>query len=213
MCKKISYLFLFLLICVLFSAQVCEAYSTYNYRNFDTLISQLKRDWLIPDTKGTTYTQDDYTKSYAEINWFSWNSFDTAKDFVLSMNVSWRSASSTPNTFNSGCGLVFRENGNSDYLYASLRMDGRLYFQGARNGRNLSYGDYYYGRYSLEATHNLTIIANDTNVNILVDGKQLANVRDVAINRSGWMGFSVSSGTNKDFGTWCQFTNVHYYVW
>lgn len=193
--------------------QVCGAASTYNYRNFETLISQLKSDWLIPNTKGEFHTFDDQTYSYAEINWYQWWTFDEARNFVLSMDLSWRSASQTPNNFNSGCGLVFREVDNFNFLFASLRMDGNLYVKGERNGKDLSYGTFYYGRPSLEATHNFTVIANEDNVRVLMDGRVLANIREVSNNRTGSLGFAVSSGTNKDWGTWCQFANVNYYTW
>lgn len=210
---KFKFVFVFVILLVLAGTQICSAQTRYAYNNFDNLISQLKRDWVIPDTNGKFYTHADYNRAYANINKSVWNSFGDARNFVFSMNVAWRSATETPNTFYAGCGLMFRYTGKEDYLFASLRMDGRMYFKGRRNGKEVKYGDYYYGPARIEASHNLTVIANDDNVKILVDGVQLSNTRDVMINRSGSFGLTTLSGSNKDWGTGCTFTEINYYIW
>lgn len=180
--------------------------------SFRKLITSLENDGVIPSTNGSYIHFEDYTYAWAQIDWYSWNSMTDAKNFVLDTTVSWESAAERPNTFDAGCGLVFRENGASDMLSASLRMDGNVYLTGYYNNRYLSYGIRSYGPAQIEATHEMTVVANDGMVYVFVDGKQIAKQYDVAIQRSGNMGFATHSGTNKDFGTRCTFEDVNVYV-
>ena len=214
-----KFVLLLSLLLVLISVQLCSAdavYSTYySYWNFDRLIRELKDNYVIPNTNGTFHTKSDQTLMLAKINWWqSESSFDSAQNFVLSMDMEWSSASLTPNTFNSGCGLIFRQTSNyANYLYVSLRMDGHMYMFADRNKIETKYHDYYYGRASTTGTHNLTIVANGDNIRVIVDGEQLANYRDVIVNQYGAMHLVVHSGTNKDWGIKCNFRNINYYTW
>ena len=75
------------------------------------------------------------------------------------------------------------------------------------------YHNYYYGHVQVMGPNNLTIIANESNIRVLVNGVQIADYRDVIVNRYGSMHLTVHSGTNKDWGILCEYENINYYTW
>ena len=179
---------------------------------FFDLLDDLSSKNVIPD--GGTYSDmDDYTDEWAQINWYQWNRFAKLRNFVFSANVSWESAHERPNTFSAGCGLVFRENGTDNMLEVSLRMDGYVYMDGYRSGTPLSYPKAGYGSSQIKATHQFVVVANGGTVTVYVDGVQEARWTDVAIKDNGYMGLATMSGTNKGFGTRCEWTDIYYYTW
>ncbi len=212
--KKVYKYYVLTLLLVLLNIRIYSAApSTYSYKNFKKMIQQFQ-DYSIVPTGGKFYTAKDYSRAYANINKSAYKRIrDDVKNFALSMNVSWESASDTPNTANAGCGLRFRSSSGSGALAAVLRMDGHLTFSASRYGKRISNTKYYYGRANIEATHNLTVVANGNNVKIYIDGKLYANVREVQVTRSGLISLITVSGTNKDWGTRCVFSKINYYVW
>ena len=101
---------------------------------FGSMLEKLKKDGIISSSDGDSTYWGDYTDEWAQIGWYQWITFEHTNRFVFSANVSWDSASQTPNNFESGCGLMFNiGNGNSNHLLASIRMDGMIYFSGIRN--------------------------------------------------------------------------------
>lgn len=211
--KKEYRIFLLALILIIFNIHVCSADpNTYDCKNFKNMISQFQEYSIVPDG-GEFHTSPDYSKAYANINKStSYKITDSVKNFALSMTVSWDSASDIPNIANAGCGLLFRFN-DSTYITSILRMDGNLTASGVKTGKGMFTKKYYYGHANIEATHNLTVVANNDNVKIYIDGKQYANIMDVSITRSGDLRLITVSGTNKDWGTRCKFKNINYYTW
>ncbi len=192
--------------------------STTNYtlsadEDFHALIDDLKQTGTIPNNNGTYYFHEDYTQEWARINWVQWQPFATAKNFVISADISWDSASRTPNYSESGCGFIMRELDNSNYLHAEVRLDGRFYLGGLRRGSRLSYGSYNYGTRSYKGEAQLVLIANENKFNAYVDGAHMGKQQDIAISDNGSLAFTVWSGTNKDYGIRCTFRNVFYYIW
>ena len=179
---------------------------------FFSLLDDLVDKNVIPE--GGSYSDvEDYKDEWAQINWYQWNRFAKLRNFVFSANVSWESAHERPNTFSAGCGLVFRENGTDNMLEVSLRMDGYVYMDGYRSGTPLSYPKAGYGSSQIKAAHQFVVVANGGTVTVYVDGVQEARWTDVAIKDNGYMGFATMSGTNKDYGTRCEWKDIYYYTW
>ncbi len=212
--RKSYKLYILAVLFVLLNIRICSgAPNTYSYKNFKKMIQQFQ-DYSIVGRGGKFYTAKDYSRAYANINRAAYkNIADDVKNFALSMNVFWESASDTPNIANAGCGLRFRNASGAGSLSAVLRMDGNLTFSANRYGKRISNTKYYYGRANIEASHNLTVVANGDNVKIYIDGKQYANMREVSIIRGGALSLVTVSGTNRDWGTRCAFTDINYYVW
>lgn len=211
--KTYKYYFLALLL-VFLNIRICSAApSTFNYRNFKNMIQQFQ-DYSIVGRGGKFYTHKDLSRAYANINKATYNTIaDDVKNFAVSMDVSWESATETPNINYAGCGVMFRYVRNTAAINAVLRMNGNLTLSASRYGKRILSKKYYYGHANIEATHNLTVVANGDNVKIYIDGKLYADERDISITRSGGLYFMTVSGSNRDWGTRCVFTKVNYYVW
>jgi hypothetical protein len=156
----------------------------------------------------------DFSESCAQINWYQWwwTGYAPA-DFVVRANFHWNSASDNANWFNSGCGFVFREAGvePNDHYLAYLGLDGVVYIERARNGVLTTLSSNYYGRLDIpegEAefllavdANKFTVFVNDQRVVTAVDGGR----------SEGYLNYTLVSGTNRDYGTLCEITNVE--IW
>ena len=180
---------------------------------FRSLVADLKRDGTIPNSSGTFRFHENYETEWAQINWYQWDSFDTARDFVISADITWKSASTTPNYQYSGCGFVFRALDTDNNLYAAVNMDGRLHFGGYRNGRQLNYGDQKYGPVSTKGSAQMVLVVNGGTASVYINGARVGQQKNLAIDSAGGLAFTVWSGTNKDYGTRCTFEHVYYYTW
>lgn len=181
--------------------------------DFNDLLDKLYRDGAISSKNGEITAYNDYEDSWAQIGWYQWLTFQEADRFVFSANVAWASASQTPNNFESGCGINFNMGyGNSDHLMASVRMDGLVYFTGIKNGRYLSYGTYKYGPPSVKGNTDFTLVVDRDKATVYIDGQRLVRKADLPI-MGDLVGLTTLSGTNKDFGTRCTWTDIFFYTW
>lgn len=180
--------------------------------DFRSLIAEMKSKGIIPDSNGEFRYHADYKSEWAQINWYQWESFDQAKNLVISADISWNSASSTPNFADSGCGFVLRSTDTNNNMYAAMNMDGNVYFGGIKKGTWLGENAYAYGTHSTKGSAQLTIVLNGGTMMAYVDGALVGQQKNLAINDYGNLAFSLWSGTNKDYGTRCTFENVYYYV-
>ena len=180
---------------------------------FDDMLTKLRKDGVLSSTDGTSTYWGDYTDEWAQIGWYQWVTFEHAERFVFSANVSWESASQTPNNFESGCGLMFNiGNGNSNHMLASIRMDGMIYFNGVRNNNYLSYGTYRYGKNSIKGSADFVVVDDRDRATVYVDGERIVRKADLPVMGDG-IGLSTLSGTNKDFGTRCTWKDIFVYTW
>ena len=217
--SSVSHKLLFMLLavlcfCVLFSGtDRAFAQSSAAQEAFDNLLDKLYRENIIPDVNGKTDYYGDYEDEWAQIGWYQWITFEHSNRFVFSADVSWDSASQTPNNFESGCGVLFNEgNGNTNHLLASIRMDGLLYFDGFRNGYSLSYGSYKYDRPSIRGSRNFTLVVNNGQATVYLNGERFVRKADLPVMGDG-VGLTTLSGTNKDFGTRCTWEDIFFYTW
>ena len=179
---------------------------------FISILDALVADNVIPDD-GSYYAQGDFEDEWAQIDWYQWHTFDSVKNFVFSATVSWTSAHERPNTASAGCGIVFREQDYNNLLSVALKMDGYAHLEGYRYGNLLYYPYYQYGSAQIKGTHQFVVVANGGVVTVYVDGEQAARWNSVAISDEGYIGLATMSGTNKDFGTRCEWKNIYLYSW
>ena len=196
-----------------YEAPQTTSYSQSAEDDFRSQVAFLKERGVIPNVNGTVRFREDYKHEWAQINWYQWESFDEAQNFVISADIEWESASNTPNFADSGCGFVLRSQDTNNNLYAALNMDGKVHFGGIKGGSWLGYGSYPYGQHSTKGKAQFVVIANGDTLTAYVDGAPVGQQKNLALTQPGKLAFSVWSGTNKDFGTRCAFKNVYYYVW
>lgn len=204
-----------LLFVLLLAVSVCGSVFAQNSDAEDAFwdfLDELEEDGLISGDGSATY-YGDYENAWAQIDYYQWVTFEEADRFVFSANVSWASASSTPNFFDAGCGLIFHEGeGNSNHLMASIRMDGNIYFTGFRNYNYLSYGQYKYGQASTKGSANFIVVVDRDKATIYMDGKRIVRKADLPMMGEG-VGIATLSGTNKDYGTRCTWEDIYFYKW
>ena len=163
---------------------------------------------------------DDFSYDWAQLNWYNWLSLgETAADFYISAHFKWSNAYRNAN--DSGCGFIFAIQDNGDH-YAAFLDRSKIVFLDADHRANYSRlvkASSGTGRVNFDnpADHpqeaDFTVIVNGERAYALVDSKligtyQLSQFRDL----HGEIGLSVLSGTNKDYGTRCEMTNIHVWI-
>ena len=178
-----------------------------------SFIEELKDEGILDSTDGIFYILDDYEASWAQLNWYQWEPTDYAPtNFVLTATIAYESASTTANWADSGCGFVFRDTGELNHYRALAALDGYVYLSGLKNGNWLSLGRGYYGRADLPTgSFELAIVANNDWFTIYLDGEQMIQ-RQESNHTEGYIGYTLASGTNKDFGTYCKLSDINLWI-
>lgn len=174
----------------------------------------LLRSGWIEDDFGRTVQLDDYSRAWAQINWFSWTySGERAGDFILRADAAWESASQSANWFNSGCGFVFREQSQENFYVAVFQMDGIVRILRNYNG-TLSTVGASTERYPFDTPAdgaNLMLAAVGNRLMVFIDGLLMVTQVDSSFS-SGELSMTIFSGTNAGFGTRCELENVELYL-
>jgi len=163
---------------------------------------------------------DDFKEDWAQLGWYSWWTLnDQAKDFYMSAHFKWSSAYRSADT--SGCGFAFAIQENNDH-YAVFLDRSKVLFLDADQSYSYSRtvgttrGT---GRVKFEnpadnpAEADITLIVKGAYAYVLVDGELIG---EYTLSQSkilqGNLGLTLLSGTNKDYGTRCEMTNVHLWI-
>ena len=166
-------------------------------------------------TTSGSYTQlADASYSWAEINYYQWNETGLSPtNFVIKSDVTWKSASAAADS--SGCGFVFREQPNQDnyMLFVSLKGYVRMSYLLTAKGNYVTFmGTGNYGLPAQNGSAQVTLIAEDNLFRVLVNDKLIKVFNGLQGKLStGSLAYTVVSGTNKSFGTSCDFKNTE--VW
>jgi hypothetical protein len=166
----------------------------------------------VTTTEGRFTELDNFSDEYAYLGGYKPPLIvDSASDFFLSAHFRWNSALENSDT--AGCGFIFGLQPNFDHYAVFLdrtKVEFRI--------RNLELG--YSTR--VEPTHvtgqvnfdypaeaDFTLIINGANAYVLVN-KELISEYTLLQGRSvrGHLGLTVLSGTNKDYGTHCEMTDL-----
>jgi len=156
---------------------------------------------------------DDFKTEWAQLNWFRWWPLDQkAGDFFITAHFKWESAFKNADT--SGCGFIFDLTADSLYYAVFLdRTDVHFLTKTAtgvrRLGKTRGTGTV---NFDNPAEADFTVITKGAYVYVLVDGELIG---EYTLSQSkplhGDIALTVLSGTNKDYGTRCEMSNIH--VW
>lgn len=169
-------------------------------------------DGYLPSVDGEYVPLADFEEDWAQMDWYRWWTFDlSASTFVMSGHFSWSSAVDRPEI--SGCGFAFDVSENG--AHAAFVDKERILFlndKGYEVGKTRGSGRV---SFSLPAEADFTLIVNNSEHKAfaLVDGEfvgEYALSQDEVV--SGPVGYSVLSGTNRDFGTHCEITNASLWI-
>jgi len=172
-------------------------------------VNDLYSDRIISSAEGDYYQLADFDESWAQINWYQWwETGFTPSNFVVRTNMSWDSASNTANWFSSGCGMVFREQDEDNHYIVFLALDGYVYLNGYKNGRYASFGKGWIGKLDLpKGSAEFQLAVDQDWITVFVNGKQVLRKQEKSFS-DGKLALTLSSGTNKDYGTRCQMTDI-----
>ena len=182
---------------------------------FRKTVDDLAADGKISGADGDFYYLDDFTNEWAQIEWYQWipRSGPTMNNFVLRSKIKFESASRTPNWSESGCGWFFRGEEVDTNLTAFYSLEGNLRLFGFNNKTPLSYGRVNHSRAAVSGEIEMVIYAEDQKVGILIDGVPLIERTDVLVDDNPSQLFSVTfSGTNKDFGIRCDYSEIEFMI-
>jgi hypothetical protein len=167
--------------------------------------------------KGRIVEYEDFREEWAQLGWYSrWLFNDTARNFYMSGHFKWSSAYRSADL--SGCGFVFDEKEDGDH-YAVFLDKSKIYFVetgqyyspiGTTRGAGTVKFDNPFDK-PVEA--DFTLIVKERYAYVLVDG-ELAGEYTLAQSSTvrGQLGLALLSGTNKDFGTRCEITDLHAWI-
>ncbi len=185
--------------------------------NFQAVLDEMMNKGYIETTEGTLHSLEDYSEESAKLNWYSWGTYvEDVQDFVFSGHFNWSTAVNTND--DSGCGVVFGVQPNEDH-YAAFVTNSRIYFLRSTEAM---------GSYSAEVgkTKGTGRVSFDNPAEadfvLAVNGKKAyAYVNQKFIGEytlsndqftRGAFGLTLLSGTNKDYGTRCEATNLQLLV-
>jgi hypothetical protein len=156
---------------------------------------------------------DDFEYEWAQLYWYQWFPLDeTVSDVYFSAHFAWESAYQNADT--SGCGVIFGLQEDKDHYAVFLDRSKVLFLinngSGVRNmGRTRGSGTV---KFSNPAEADFKLIVKDNYAYVLVDD---VVVGEYTLSQSqpvrGDLALTVLSGTNKDYGTRCEMTDIH--VW
>jgi len=156
---------------------------------------------------------EDFQTDWAQLGWYNWWILDDkASDFFMSAHFKWSTAWEYNDV--SGCGFVFAIQDNNDH-YAVFLDKSRILFLDTDQSRGGAYevgktkGT---GRVKFEnpAEADFTLIVKEKYAIVLVDGEMVGEYTlSKSKNTDGNLGLTVLSGTNRDYGTRCEMTNLH----
>lgn len=184
--------------------------ATQRTSDFLDKVQEYKDAGYISTTDGTYTYLGDYKDSWNQINYYIWNPTPfSPTDFIITSEISWRSASSAANS--SGCGYVFRlqDNANNDHYMFFISLKGYVEMASSIDGRWKSMGIGNYGNPAQNGTANVTLIADGSVFRVLVNDKSVKTYNGFSGKLvTGTLAYTIVSGINTSYGTECQFKNT-----
>ncbi len=169
---------------------------------------------FVESTEGTFKELDDFSDEWAQLGWYELERIGIkASDFVLSAHFKWSSA--YQNADASGCGYIFSLQENRDHLALLLDRSQVLFLITSNGYGRISGPTRGTGRVKIGnlAEADFTVIVKGNYAYVLVDNEVIGEYT-LAQSRplTGEIAFTVLSGSDKDYGTRCEMTNLHLWI-
>ena len=179
--------------------------------------NQLKEDGVVTMEKGALVTPSDFKMSWAQRNWYQWEPVAyNYKDFVILTHIQWESAAPLATSGNGGCGFVVRLIGTYTHMVVYLKVgnSAELGGQSKASGWYLKSPSWQLPKLKTTTEQkgeaDFWVIAQKEKITVYIDGVK-SYTWFVSLLSSGDIGYTVLSGTNRDFGTWCKMANTR--IW
>jgi hypothetical protein len=189
-----------------------DVQATSAANDMQAFVEKVAADGMLQNTNGTYTRIEDFSENWAQIGWYQWwETTLSPTDFVIRAHTEWESASKTANWFDSGCGFVFREADENNHYMIFLALDGNVYFKGYIDGIYRELGKGYAGNIDhLKGGADVALVVEGSHIVYYVNGDKILERTNGELT-SGNLALTLVSGTNKDFGTRCDMTNIE--VW
>ena len=195
-------------------ADTPDVAATQQTSEVQTRIQKYVTAGYLTSDQGNFSALTDSSSELAKINYLSGKDAgyeEKAGNFAVWSHIKLSSAAPTNYPEYSGCGFIFHLNDNGDSYRAMVTKD-RVLIVMCRNkmcsevGKTKGSGRLSYEN-SFEA--DVDLIVNDTSAHVLVDGQSIGDysLSGDYLTDPGLFGYSIISGTNKDYGTRCEFSN------
>lgn len=183
--------------------------ATQQFDAFNTLLQTFEEKGYVSTTEGSAKTIKPFDEEWAQLNWYQWwPEGNVNSDFVFSGHFKWSAAISSPEI--SGCGIIFGLQDNSDH-YAVFLDKSRILFLMARGSHVYNVGKTRgSGRLALTlpAEAEFAISVKGQSAYVSVDGEVTEYTLSQDQTTKGAFALSLLSGTNKDYGTHCEITDM-----
>lgn len=140
---------------------------------------------------------------------YDWYNIDSSPtNFVIRTVLNYETADANGDLYNSGCGFVFRYTDENNHYAVFHALDGSAQMWSFQNNE---YTEESEGSFEKPAVPKgsavLLLVANGDAFNFYVNGEQVIQKVDSKF-ADGTMAYSLMTGTDKDFGQRCNFTNT-----
>lgn len=179
--------------------------------DFYSEVKEYNNKGYFTSMEGSQTLLDDFSESWPQIGWYQWWPSDlVVTNFVYSGHLQWSVASQTPEV--SGCGIAFAiqdDGSNYTFFLDKSRIFAQQYIAGTKSTKGIgkTRGT---GRVNITSPYeaDFSMVLNDNHVYVYVDKAFVGEYTlSVDSNKEGQFGYTLLSGTNKDYGTKCDITN------
>lgn len=189
--------------------EVIDLAATQRADELNSLLQTFEDKGYLTTIDGEVTELAPFKEEWAQIGYFSWWTYDviTTPEFVFKAHFDWSTASSTPDA--TGCGVLFGIQENGDYYAVFLDNKqiyffmnrGQLYTVGKTSGK---------GKTSFDnpAESDFVLAVSNKKAYVSVDGDVTVYTLSQDQTAAGTIGLSLMSGTNKDYGTRCEATDM-----
>jgi hypothetical protein len=194
--------------------------ATQRYEDFNAQAQKYFDLGYLSSAEGEFLEYDDFSYDWAQLGWYNWVPLgETVTDFYINAHFTWSSAYRNADT--SGCGFIFAIQDNGDHYAVFLDRSEVLFLNadsatsfsrpvGLTRGTSRVNFD---NPFDNPAEADFTLIVNGIYTYVLVNG-EVTGEYTLAQSKilRGDVGLSILSGTNKDFGTRCEMTDIHVFI-
>lgn len=187
-----------------------DVVATQLYEDFYLTLQKFEEKGYVETIEGDIVEYAPFEEEWAQLGWYQWWDFDEEPigDFLFSSHFSWSVAHSTPET--SGCGIVFGFQENSDHYVVFLDQH-RILFLMARGSSVYEVGKTRgSGRtnFANPAEADFALAVNGQKAYVSVDGDVTEYTLSMDQTSTGQLAITLLSGTNRDYGTRCEATDI-----
>jgi hypothetical protein len=183
-------------------------------------IQNYVQNGYLPSDKGDFYKLQDTTFEWAQKDWLNFEDAGYGykiKNFAVWADINVSSASAVNYPEYSGCGFAFRYNEDKGDMYTVIVSKDRVLVTSCPKGSCYVVGKAQgTGRlgYKGDFKAAVELIVNETAAYVLADGQFIGEytLSSEHTTDPGYFYYSIWSGTNKDYGTRCDYSNVRLWI-